>query len=395
MTPIFANRRKPKRVGRESEASAPEDVEDSGPIVRRPGPSNAPKNKSKLRVSFGPGQTDTDATDEGITEVKPLKKATLVKQDANNHLLKRSWSPSASLEQSLPRSGHDDGRPTYSKDYLNELRNSTPSTPKDLSAHTSEDDQSSKAVDILSKFGANDEEASSSAIPTEAEIREKKERRARLAKEQDFISLDEDQGASSLQLSTRKEHKETRLVRDDEDLAEGFDDYVEDPGRVGLGKKAKAAQQRREREAMRNMITDAQNISEEEDSEAERILAYEASQTRNAMDGLGPRGEENDRQSLAPTIITPIPRLSSVLERLRSNISNLEHTRANLSKQMADLQREKAEIAVREVEIQRLLTEAGDRYKQLREESKADGAGTAAASSQVKAERGLESMGNT
>lgn len=327
--------------------------------------------------------------------MKPLKKATLVKQDANNHLLKRSWSPSASLEQSLPRSGHDDGRPTYSKDYLNELRNSTPSTPKDLSAHTSEDDQSSKAVDILSKFGANDEEASSSAIPTEAEIREKKERRARLAKEQDFISLDEDQGASSLQLSTRKEHKETRLVRDDEDLAEGFDDYVEDPGRVALGKKAKAAQQRREREAMRNMITDAQNISEEEDSEAERILAYEASQTRNAMDGLGPRGEENDRQSLAPTIITPIPRLSSVLERLRSNISNLEHTRANLSKQMADLQREKAEIAVREVEIQRLLTEAGDRYKQLREESKADGAGTAAASSQVKAERGLESMGNT
>jgi hypothetical protein len=358
---------------------------------------NAPKNKSKLRVSFGPGQTgaDDDLSEEGISGARTVRKANLVKQAADNNLLKRAWSPSRSLEQVAPRSGQEDDRPTYSKDYLNELRNSTPSTPRDLSSYTSEDDESSKAVDIISKFGTIEEDTNKPAIPTEAEIREKKERRARLAKEHDFISLDDDGHGRYTQLSTLKEPKDTRLVRDDEDLAEGFDDYVEDSGRVALGRKAKAVQQRKERDAVRDLIADAENVSDEDDSEAERNLAYETAQTRNAMDGLGLGDERNDPQNRAPTIITPIPRLSTVLERLRSNISDLEYKRAKLSKQMADLQQEKAEIAVREREIQRLLTEAGDKYEQLRTESKADGEAIDAAGSHSMTERGLESMGNT
>jgi Nineteen complex-related protein 2 len=321
------------------------------------------------------------------------RKTNYVKQAASNSLLKRSWSPSTTLEQAAPRSGHDDDRPSYNKDYLNELRNSTPSTPRDLSSYTSEDDEPPKGVDVLTKFGTINEDVDTSIIPTEAEIREKKERRARLAKEQDFISLERDGDGSYMQLSTRKQPKESRLVRDDEDLAEGFDDYVEDSGRVALGRKAKAKQQSKERDAMRDMIADAENISDEDNSEAERNLAYETTQTRNAMDGLGLGEERNDTQSRAPTIITPIPRLSSVLERLRSNISSLEYTRAKLSKQMADLQREKAEIAVREVEIQRLLTEAGEKYEQLHAESKANDLNPGG--SKVKTERGLETMGNT
>ncbi len=327
--------------------------------------------------------------------MKTPKRASWVKQAAGNNLLKRSWSPSRSLEQAAPRSGQDEERPTYSKDYLNELRNSTPSTPRDLPLYTSEEDELSKAVDIVSKFGTLNEDETKSAIPTEAEIREKKERRARIAEEQDFISLDDDSDGRYMQLSTRKGPKETRLVRDDEDLAEGFDNYVEDSGRVALGKKAKAMRQRKERDAVRDMIADAENISDEDDSEAERNLAYETTQTRNAMDGLGLGDERKDSRTRAPTIITPIPRLSSVLARLRSNIGNLEYKRAQLSKQMADLQQEKAEIAVREIEIQRLLTEAGGKYEQLRAESKADGTGSREVVSQAKAERGLESMGNT
>ncbi len=299
------------------------------------------------------------------------------------------------MEQAASRNSYEDDRPTYSKDYLNELRNSTPSTPRDLSTPASEDDESSKTVDILSKFGTVHEDRNVSAIPTEAEIREKKERRARLAKEQDFISLEDDGGGRYMQLSTRKEPKETRLVRNDEDLAEGFDDYVEDSGRVALGKKAKAAQHQKERESMRDMIADAEDISEEDNSEAELNLAYETAQTRSAMDGLGLSSEKDDSQIHAPSIITPIPRLSTVLERLRAKISNLEYTRARLSKQMGDLQQEKAEIAVREVEIQRLVSEAGEQYQQLLSESKADGTGEDVASTQVKVERGLESMGNT
>lgn len=356
-----------------------------------------PKHKSRLRVSFDPGQaTAEDERAEGRSgQFKTTKQIDLVKRAAGSSLLSRSWSPSTHLEQTVSRNIHEDDRPTYNKDYLNELRNSTPSTPKDLSSHTSEDDESSRTVDILSKFGTIHEDGNVSAIPTEAEIREKKERRARLAKEQDFISLEDDGDGRYMQLSTRKEPRETRLVREDEDLAEGFDDYVEDSGRVALGKKAKIAQNKKELESMRDMIADAENISEQDDSEAERNLAYEAAQTRNAMDGLGLGSEKDNSQIHAPPLITPIPRLGSVLERLRANISNLEYTRARLSKQMADLQQEKAEIAVREVEIQRLVSEAGEKYEQLRSESKADGTGNDAASTQIKVERGLESMGHT
>ena len=338
---------------------------------------------------------EDDPNEESSGQLKTTKQTNLVKRTAGSSLLKRSWSPSRHLGQAASRNIHEDDRPTYSKDYLNELRNSTPSTPRDISSHTSEDDESSKTVDILSKFGTIHEDANVSAIPTEAEIREKKERRARLAREQDFISLEDDGDGRYMQLSTRKELKETRLVRDDEDLAEGFDSYVEDPGRVALGKKAKAAQHKKERESMRDMIADAENVSDDDDSEAAQNLAYETAQTRNAMDGLGLGSERDDSQTYAPPIITPIPRLSSVLERLRANISNLEYTRARLSKQMADLQQEKAEIAVREVEIQRLVSEAGEKYQQLRSEPNADGMGNVPASTQAKVERGLESMGNT
>lgn len=366
--------------------------------MRRPGLSNAPKNKSKLRVSFGPGQTgdDGDLGGDGVSGVNASKGANLMKQSAANNRSKRSWSPFVSLEQGALRSGLDDDRPSYSKDYLTELRNSTPSTPRDLSSHTSEDDESSKAVDVISKFGTITEDANKSAIPTEAEIREKKERRARLAKEQDFVSLDDNNGDSRyMQLSTRKGSKETRLVRDDEDLAEGFDDYVEDSGRVALGKKARAAQQKKQREEIRDTIADAENTSDEDDSEAERNLAYESAQARNAMDGLGLGIQQDETQTRAPTIITPIPRLSSVLIRIRSNISNLEYTRAKLSRQMADLQQEKAGIAVREIEIQRLLKEAGQKYEQLHADSKVDSRGVDAARSHVQTQRGLETMGNT
>lgn len=247
----------------------------------------------------------------------------------------------------------------------------------------------------MSKFGTVSEDFPN-VIPTQAEIREKKERRARLAKEQDFISLDDDSGRYSL-LSTSKKLKETRLVREDEDLAEGFDDFVEDPGRVALGKKARAAQRKKEREAMRDMIADAEEGSDDGDSEAERNLAYETAQTRNAMDGLGLGNVAGDSKNEPPTIITPIPRLSSVLERLRAKINDLEYTRERLSKQMADLQQEKAQGAVREIEIQRLVREAGESYEQLCRESKLTGTPTAtgAVGVQGQIERGLDSIADT
>jgi hypothetical protein len=249
-------------------------------------------------------------------------------------------------------------------------------------------------------------ESSPAAIPSEAEIREKKERRARLAHEKDFISLNDiDDDRRQLSLLPRKKEKETRLVREDEDLGEGFDEFVED-GRVSLGRKQEREARRRHRKEMADMIHQAEGSSGEEsdDSEAERRAAYEAAQTRAGMDGLH-KPHDNPEFSAAqiPSKITPLPVLSECLERLQATLSTMEQELAKRRKQLEDSKQEKQDIAVREAEVQELLKQAGARYAAL----KADTNGAVADpqsmvdahnhgfAAPLMADRGLESFGNT
>ena len=82
-----------------------------------------------------------------------------------------------------------------------------------------------------------------SHILTEAEIRERKERRVRLAGESkaaDFISLDDSDNSENeylqsnrvtVRIDTDKPRKsESRLIAEDEDLGEGYDEFVSDGG---------------------------------------------------------------------------------------------------------------------------------------------------------------------
>ena len=309
-------------------------------------------------------------------------------------------------------------RPSYSRDHLDELRNSTPSTPKDLSVNASsaeeeEVEESLRALDVASKFGAQPSRQVTSVIPTEAEIREKKERRARLAKEQgseDFIALDDpeddsefrDHSHTRMQVSTFKEvERDMRLVREDEDLGEGFEDYVEDAGRVALGRKAKAKQARAQRDAMREMIQEAEDSSDEDDSEAERNEAYENAQTRAGMDGLHVRKsiEKKVAKPRTPNTVTPIPRLGDVLKRWRGEMSGLEFQRARLLKERADLEAEQREVLESEAMIQQLVMKAGQDYERLKNEVERvngrNGNTDVSSSLEAREERGLESWGNT
>ena len=96
--------------------------------------------------------------------------------------------------QHLPfRVGQDEDRPTYGEDYIKELRSSTPSTPKPADDTLTDAKQEIRPVDVAEKFGEIMETSATMAIPSEAEIREKKARRARLANEQEYISLNEDE----------------------------------------------------------------------------------------------------------------------------------------------------------------------------------------------------------
>jgi hypothetical protein len=385
---------------------------ETAPVANKPtiGRSNSLMKKKKpasSRLSFGPGEIISGDAAEALEDDEEfaLKKATPGRRVIEGNALRKSL-PYQGLPVRLTED--DEKRPTYSKDYLNELKSSTPTTPKDLQPlHATAEDEGLDELDGAMVVDVDKKSESNPAfIPSEAEIREKKERRARLAAEKDFISLSDDDGDRRISLLPRKKKEDSRLVREDEDIAEGFDEFVDD-GRVSLGRKQEREARRRQRKEMADMIHQAEGSSDEEsdDSEAERRAAYEAAQTRAGMDGLHKPGKKLEfTAAQVPSKITPLPVLSECLERLQTTLSNMEQELAKRHKKMEESKQEKKEIEERESEVQELLKQAGARYAAL----KADTNG-AVANPQTLMEaqahngfmapmvldRGLESFGNT
>ncbi|KAJ5818179.1 hypothetical protein N7474_003770 [Penicillium riverlandense] len=384
----FSNRRKPRKIGGD-ENEDEDTTQDNEPVVKRPA-SSKPKQKSKLRLSFGPGETSMNDGGDQESEVVIPKRHGLGRKAMERSAFQRTGSS----ERLSTRVSQDKDRPSYSSDYLKELRDSTPSTPK-----TSTDDEKDRAVDVAAKFGEVMTVSGPSAIPSEAEIREKKARRARLAmehgaQEEDYIALDDEDGVAhhdDWDVAARGEKvKDTRLVRDDEDFAEGFEEYVED-GKISLGKKAEREQQRKQRAAMRELIDDAEGVSDEEDSDIEEKAAYEATQTKKAM-GNG-RADRLDRPRTPPKM-TSLPKLAHSLERLRTSLAGMETSKTQMISRMEDLRKEKEEVSMREVEIQALIQEAGENYERLKKEAGIDASADGDASARaLEQPRGLESIG--
>jgi hypothetical protein len=212
---------------------------DSSSAVRRPALANRPKKTSALRQSFGPDDAE-DAEGEGSAVVKPKKKKPLGRIAVERNAER--------VQPSDEHAEQDHEKPSYSKENLEELKQSTPSTPQTFSDEQilSEAELQGMDVDNYNDSGALVKDGKP-IILTEAEIRERKERRARLAAEQkaeEYISLDDDNqylDEESGQLILRPSEKygpESRLVRDDEDVLEGFDDFTED-SRLLFGRKAR------------------------------------------------------------------------------------------------------------------------------------------------------------
>jgi hypothetical protein len=361
--------------------------------------SSRTKKRSSLRMSFGPGGTSMTEDDGDIAPtVFTPKKSNLSRQAVEKNVLRRTLAAGISAEHLPLRQTAE--RPSYSKDHLNELRGSTPSTPKDLRSQSDIEDQESNALDLAAKFGSDliVQDSSSTAIPTVTEIREKKERRARLAKEQDFVSLDDDDdGAvgraededdsnderSLLPYARQKpiRQEESRLVRDDEDIAEGFDEFVSD-GRVALGKKAEREQKKRHDAEIREMINEAEGAgsdgSDEDDSEVERNAAYEAAQTQKGMDGLRRDDEQKvkPRRPRTPPRITPLPTPSGCMERLKGQLAAKQYSLDIKQRRLEEIKKEREDIKTRQEEVQRLLKETGERYEKLRADAGTDGEAT-------------------
>lgn len=389
---------------------------DNEPVVRRPvissRNSTKPKKSSTLRTSFAPDAgIDEDGSD--TTLPPPTKRPGL-----GRLTLERNAEARLSSNQFPFRAGQTEDRPSYNADYLAELKSSTPSTPRDIDASP---DATTPDLDIITKFGSSagalmtSATAEESLIPTDAEIREKKERRRRLKHEQDFISLDDPAGTGSAsdsdvdsdggrrgrrslilpaeELNLRSKYGETRLEADDEDIAEGFDEFVEDAGRVTLDRKGAREQERQRRSDIASQIRSAQGggendgdddpaaaADEPDEEEVARTAAYEATQTRAGTYGARATGREGGgerereqrwRKRMEPPRITPVPDLRGAIARFTELMRGKEAELGASKTQLDRLKSEAAEIDAEEIRVQTLLREAGERLERLRGEAAA------------------------
>ncbi|KAF2707579.1 hypothetical protein K504DRAFT_458074 [Pleomassaria siparia CBS 279.74] len=392
--------------------AAPGGVQSQQPVsvVKRPAFSKG-KKKSSLRISFGAGDSNSNDGDESSDSTVVTPKKSKLSRIAIENNAERARSP---LVSELPRSQAETDRPSYSKDYIAELRKSTPSAPKDL-IPISDSESDTQALDIASKFGSgvtfSDE--TPSAIPTQAEILEKKARRARLAREQEAYADEEDKpwasdedddddefrtnrGEISLRPKESLKYAETRLVHEDEDMAEGFDDFVED-GNISLGKKAKREAEKKRRAEMAELIKSAERDSDEDetdDSEEERNDAFAAAQVRAGT--YGSKDKQRDERAKTPPRITALPDLSECLERLEVDLKMKEQRREMMIKKLQEIQESKVRLAERKRYVQEQIRKSGEEYEKMREAAGMTPLPQAGNSGpRFIADRGLDSIGST
>ncbi|KAK4187911.1 nineteen complex-related protein 2-domain-containing protein [Podospora australis] len=381
---------------------ADNDDDSSAPAVVRPALSRAGSKKIKKRpaaasrLSFGgAGEPSADGGDDPQDE-KPFtpKKSTLSKRALENNALLRRSASLQNLGGNLPLrfGGGEEDRPKYSKEYLEELQSSTPATPQAIDLVEDADVASAMELDPSEIEGAlivqqtSDLALAPSAPPAAAhvlsalEIRERKDRRARLAGEAaagDFITLDsgsddEPPRASSrvtldLSSSRQKKKNDTRLIAEDEDLGEGYDEFVLD-NPLALGKKAEKEASRRHRQEIAEMINAAQSDgdgSDEDESDAERKAAYEAAQRRAGLDGLHLKSEEEKLDRDAIPRMKPLPKLAEVLQRMNEIVQGIEDEVKRKRSTIEGLEKERREIEEREREVQEILNQAGAKYQEV------------------------------
>ena len=195
------------------------------------------------------------------------------------------------------------------------------------------------------------------------------------------------------EISLRPKDKwgETRLIHEDEDIAEGFDDFVED-GRISLGHKSEREAQRKRRADMAELIHDAEASDSSDDSEEERNTAFAAAQARAGR--YGQKIEDEEDGTKTPPKITPLPDLTEVLESLQIDMQTKQQRKDQILSKLQELKDDRTRIEERKAFLQEQLQKTGEEYEKLRAESglpalPANGDG------KLITERGLDSLGTT
>ena len=360
-------------------------------IVKRPSSSLKAKRRSGSRLSFGLGESAADEAGNDVSVFKP-KKSALSRKAIEKNAERKARALSLGGDELVLRNAD------FSNNDYHSDKNSAEENDKE------NDTDAAKPLEIESKFGAaaitlsHRTQTSSISIPTDAEIREKKERRARLAREYeaDHIALEDDEEDDSnsdtdvkkeITLREREKYSETRLLRDDEDMAEGFDEFVSD-GNITLGKRAEREAKQKRRTEMAAMIAEAEGgggsgargiegdisgNSSVDESEEERNAAFEAAQTRSGTYSTSTTAQNKKRAATAnrsqiPPRITPIPDLSTVLQRFKDTLAAMQQDLVEKEKRLEELNEQKKTLNERGDWIQEQLKEAGERFEKMKEE---------------------------
>ncbi|KAL5524572.1 hypothetical protein ACEPAF_9712 [Sanghuangporus sanghuang] len=315
------------------------------------------RNKPKARLSFGGDD------EEGDGETFQVKKSNLSR--------KLKLAPSVASGTAL-FGGLDSTQATpqtsnviYSKEYLSELKASTQSAPSPSPLPDNNAAESEMLLDASEMSGAiivDDESTSALAteIPSESSIVAAKQRRERLRKtaatnqdDNDFISLS----------VTRREdlyqgpHPESRLMREDDDLGEGDDEFAEYTAaqeRIALGKKSRKKEAANRRVAMQELIEDAEE--EEETAEWEREqLRRGTRQVSDLVNGHTAKQEYRPAKIPEPT---PLPSLDAAISRLSDSLTQLTLSHTSTTTSMSTLADERVVLEGKEKEMRTMVENA-------------------------------------
>ncbi|KAF9026128.1 GCFC-domain-containing protein [Hymenopellis radicata] len=318
----------------------------------------AKKSRPKSRLSFGGAEDEEEGSDD-IFQVKKSKlsrKLTLGKSKHSQDII-----PNLDQASISPNRG-----PTYDEAYLNELKASTRRAPPPAAdpydADMSMDIDMSVDVDDVSMQVLDDSFVSaSSSIPSESSIKVAKERRERMrtttaSGEDDFISLSLTRKSEDL-----GPHPESRIMREDDELGEGDDEFAEYTSaqeRIALGKKSRKKEAKKRRETMEEMIADA----EEQDDET---MEWEQEQLRRGGHFAStPPPDAKVKQTYKPAPIPPVtslPSLGPALDRLAHQLSQLTTSHAAHVSSMNSLAQERTDLDRRETEMREMVTRAEEK----------------------------------
>ncbi|KAJ7784341.1 nineteen complex-related protein 2-domain-containing protein [Mycena metata] len=359
-TPLFFKRKSKPTVRPRASSPEPEsnDTGNESPSTLATRLKNKAKRaKPKSRLSFGADD------DEGGGEVFKVKKSNLSQR------LSLGTHPSSNVPSNLDQASISPHRgPTYDQAYLNQLKASTPSSraPDPYDA-----DMSMDLGDISADISVQSVEKSETYIPSESSIKVAKERRERLrttgvASEDDFISLSVVKRVDE----SRGPHPESRLMREEDELGEGDDEFAEYTSaqeRIALGKKSRKVEASKRRDAMKEMIADAEETDEETDEWEQEQIRRGAQAPTDTSPAL--KVKEIYKPAPIPPA-TPLPSLGPALARLTQQLTQLTTSHASNTTALANIGQERTEVEEREKEMRQMVERAEAKrawFEQFRE----------------------------